>query len=195
MKPRIKDHYHAHRLSYWLNLIPRLHDSSDGNTSIQHHRLHDHDNPYSYDGVVRHRDNSGSLHSVLTTPYPVEIESVQLVEPQINETGKRNASISVKIDTEIVAATEKAVQVTSQQNLTVAGAEDPETVYSTALVVTIAVGCTLLVLNVIIFAGIYYQKEKDNFEKNLQKTYYEVNILFGINIKFLPLFTVYFSKL
>lgn len=172
MKPRIRDHYHAHRLSYWLNLIPRLHDSSDGNTSIQHHRLHDHDNPYSYDGVVRHRDNSGSLYSAMTTtPFPLEVESVQLVEPQINDSAKKNVSISVKIDTEIVTATEKAANV-SPQNVT-AISEEQETVYSTALVVTIAVGCTLLVLNVIIFAGIYYQKEKDNLEKKLQKTYYE----------------------
>lgn len=182
MKPRIKDHYHAHRLSYWLNLIPRLHDSSDGNTSIQHHRLHDHDNPYSYDGVVRHRDNSGSLHSVLTTPYPVEIESVQLVEPQINDTAKKNVNISVKIDTEIATATEKAANV-SPQNVTAITEED-EGVYSTALVVTIAVGCTLLVLNVIIFAGIYYQKEKDNFEKKLQKTYYEVSMFEKVALVF-----------
>lgn len=173
MKPRIRDHYHAHRLSYWLNLIPRLHDSSDGNTSIQHHRLHDHDNPFSYDGVVRHRDNSASSHSVLTTPYPVEVESVQLVEPEINETEKKNVSISVKIDTEIVTQSEKALNM-NYQNLT-GMTEDDEEVYSTALVVTIAVGCTLLVLNVIIFAGIYYQKEKDNLEKKIQKTYYEVS--------------------
>lgn len=174
MKPRVRDHYHAHRLSYWLNLIPRLHDSSDGNTSIQHHRLHDHDNPYSYDGVVRHRDNSGSIHSVLTTPYPVEVESVQLLEPQMNDTVKKNVNITVKIDTEIVPATEKPMNVIPQN---VTGVSDEQqTVYSTALVVTIAVGCSLLVLNVIIFAGIYYQKEKDNLEKKLQKTYYEVNI-------------------
>lgn len=173
MKPRIRDHYHAHRLSYWLNLIPRLHDSSDGNTSIQHHRLPDHDNPYSYDGVVRHRDNSASLHSVLTTPYPVVIESVQLVEPEINETEKKNVSISVKIDTEIVTQSERALNM-NLQNMT-GLSEEEGTVYSTALVVTVVVGCTLLVLNVIIFIGIYYQKEKDNLEKKLQKTYYEVS--------------------
>ena len=31
--------------------------------------------------------------------------------------------------------------------------------YSTALSVTIAIGCSLLVLNVLIFAAVYYQKD------------------------------------
>ncbi|XP_035214795.1 neuroligin-4, X-linked-like isoform X3 [Stegodyphus dumicola] len=170
MKTRIRDHYHAHRLSYWLNLIPRLHDSGDGNASIQHHRLHDHDNPYSYDGVVRHRDNSDSLHPALTTPFPEEKEGTQIVEPQPTHESffPKNVSISVKIDTEVVTVSEKLTPGNITQ---VSG--NQQTVYSTALVVTIAVGCSLLVLNVLIFAGIYYQKEKDSLEKKLQKTYYE----------------------
>ncbi|XP_015923110.1 neuroligin-4, X-linked [Parasteatoda tepidariorum] len=168
MKPRIRDHYHAHRLSYWLNLIPRLHDSGDGNTSIQHHRLHDHDNPYSYDGVVRHRDNSGSLHPALTTPF-LEEEPVQILEPQPNDTASKNVSIMVKIDTEVVTMPDKTSP--GMNGTQSSGSE--ETVYSTALIITIAVGCSLLILNVIIFFGIYYQKEKDSLEKKLHKTYYE----------------------
>lgn len=69
----------------------------------------------------------------------------------------------MKIDTEVVVNPEKTTNKTSE-----------ESVYSTALIVTIAVGCSLLILNVVIFAGIYYQKEKDSLEKKLQKTYYEV---------------------
>ncbi|GIZ01025.1 neuroligin-4, Y-linked, partial [Caerostris extrusa] len=167
MKPRIRDHYHAHRLSYWLNLIPRLHDSGDSNTTIQHHRLHDHDNPNSYDGVVRHRENSGSIYPAFTTPFPQE-ERIQIVEPQPNETSK-NVNITVKIETEVVPVREDKHSV---GNLTKPPNED-QSVYSTALIVTITVGCSLLILNVVIFAGIYYQKEKDSLEKKLQKTYYE----------------------
>ncbi|KAL3226750.1 hypothetical protein MRX96_048909 [Rhipicephalus microplus] len=36
----------------------------------------------------------------------------------------------------------------------------PQGGYSTALGVTIAVGCSLLILNVLIFAGVYYQRDK-----------------------------------
>lgn len=44
--------------------------------------------------------------------------------------------------------------------------------YSTALSVTIAIGCSLLILNVMIFAGVYYQRDKTRLEvKTLQKQY------------------------
>lgn len=36
--------------------------------------------------------------------------------------------------------------------------------YSTALSVTIAIGCSLLILNVLIFAGVYYQRDKSRME-------------------------------
>lgn len=45
-----------------------------------------------------------------------------------------------------------------------------------ALGVTIAVGCSLLMLNVVIFAAIYYQKDKINDAKNIQKAMYQVKI-------------------
>lgn len=46
------------------------------------------------------------------------------------------------------------------------------TAYSTALSVTIAIGCSLLILNVLIFAGVYYQRDKTRHEvKTLQKQY------------------------
>lgn len=38
--------------------------------------------------------------------------------------------------------------------------EDGFAAYSTALSVTIAIGCSLLILNVLIFAGVYYQRDK-----------------------------------
>lgn len=41
-----------------------------------------------------------------------------------------------------------------------AAVEDGFAAYSTALSVTIAIGCSLLILNVLIFAGVYYQRDK-----------------------------------
>lgn len=44
--------------------------------------------------------------------------------------------------------------------------------YSTALSVTIAIGCSLLILNVLIFAGVYYHRDRTRVEvKTLQKQY------------------------
>jgi len=42
--------------------------------------------------------------------------------------------------------------------------EDGFAAYSTALSVTIAIGCSLLILNVLIFAGVYYQRDKSNHQ-------------------------------
>lgn len=51
------------------------------------------------------------------------------------------------------------------------------TAYSTALSVTIAIGCSLLILNVLIFAGVYYQRDKTRLEvKSLQKQYQQRNV-------------------
>ncbi len=37
IKPKTRDHYHAHRLSYWLNLLPQLHTA--GPSSAEEHHL------------------------------------------------------------------------------------------------------------------------------------------------------------
>lgn len=44
--------------------------------------------------------------------------------------------------------------------------EDGFAAYSTALSVTIAIGCSLLILNVLIFAGVYYQRDKTRMNEN-----------------------------
>lgn len=41
--------------------------------------------------------------------------------------------------------------------------------YSTALSLTIAIGCSLLILNVLVFAGIFYQKDRNRLETKLLK--------------------------
>lgn len=61
---------------------------------------------------------------------------------------------------------------TAPGNASDASAFEGYTAYSTALSVTIAIGCSLLILNVLIFAGVYYQRDKTRLEvKSLQKQY------------------------
>lgn len=64
-----------------------------------------------------------------------------------------------------------ATNVANSTSDTLAGYEG-YAAYSTALSVTIAIGCSLLILNVLIFAGVYYQRDKTRLEvKSLQKQY------------------------
>lgn len=167
MKPRVRDHYHAHRLSYWLNLIPRLHTSGDANVSVEHHKLKDHDNSNTYDGIVR--NNPALIGSRLPfAPSKTNTSDISSHVDHENET-KLEGNISMKFDskeTELISKLDR-------HNVT--HFSGGHRAYSTALVVTIAVGCALLVLNVLIFIAIYYQKEKDNLEKKLQKNFFQVS--------------------
>lgn len=52
---------------------------------------------------------------------------------------------------------------------TTAQPEDGFAAYSTALSVTIAIGCSLLILNVLIFAGVYYQRDKHSYHNDSRK--------------------------
>lgn len=51
-------------------------------------------------------------------------------------------------------------EVHKSETPTTSAPEDGFAAYSTALSVTIAIGCSLLILNVLIFAGVYYQRDK-----------------------------------
>jgi hypothetical protein len=37
MKPKLKNHYRAHKLSFWLNLVPELHRSGSQDMPTSHH--------------------------------------------------------------------------------------------------------------------------------------------------------------
>ncbi|RZC40734.1 hypothetical protein BDFB_002936, partial [Asbolus verrucosus] len=44
-KPKLKNHYRAHRLSFWLNLVPDLHKPGGDDVPMSHHKLLDDDPP------------------------------------------------------------------------------------------------------------------------------------------------------
>ncbi|XP_023242067.1 neuroligin-4, X-linked-like isoform X1 [Centruroides sculpturatus] len=159
MKPKVKDHYHAHRLSFWLHLIPKLHRAGDSSVAPQHHLLEDHDNPRTYDGVVRQLSltiPSMSTIVPINTPLPETSSTVQIsryTEP--TWTTERATTFPTGYNT-LSSVTTASVSTIVQHNT-----------YSTALSVTIAVGCSLLILNVLIFAGVYYQRDKNRVDTKL----------------------------
>lgn len=55
--------------------------------------------------------------------------------------------------------------------------------YTTALTITIAVGCFLLLLNILIFAGIYYQREKRASDTKRKEEFFETEIPMSPNLK------------
>ncbi|KAB0798088.1 hypothetical protein PPYR_09081 [Photinus pyralis] len=168
MKPRLKNHFRAHQLSVWLRLIPELHRAGMEDVVARHNLFRNHNNADLYDGAVR----------------PDPLSRVSYYEPSADLFRRRNSSIQLESPTTMDTLVTTCVSVVSSSNFnhqtfqnqnssadTLASLEAAGyAAYSTALSVTIAIGCSLLILNVLIFAGVYYQRDKTRMEvKSLQQ--------------------------
>ncbi|ENN77153.1 hypothetical protein HUJ04_005854 [Dendroctonus ponderosae] len=170
MKPRMKNHFRAHQLSVWLRLIPELHRAGMEDVVARHNLFRNHNNADLYDGAVR----------------PDPLSRVSYYDPTVELVRRRpNATLSAlevatTVDTAVTTCVNiippggyntQVYQSQANQSDTLASFEAAGfAAYSTALSVTIAIGCSLLILNVMIFAGVYYQKDKTRMEvKNLQQ--------------------------
>uniref|UniRef100_A0AAG5CUP0 Carboxylesterase type B domain-containing protein n=1 Tax=Anopheles atroparvus TaxID=41427 RepID=A0AAG5CUP0_ANOAO len=170
-KPKLKNHYRAHRLSFWLNLVPDLHKPGNDDVPSAHHELEADDeepaavmptvkplNPPQRDPATVHGNFSlfttqvfsllnfssygsvlpnGTRHHPARPVLPVTAESAEGSEDDGTGSGGAGGTGGIASST-----------------------EDGFAAYSTALSVTIAIGCSLLILNVLIFAGVYYQRDK-----------------------------------
>ncbi|GLV41500.1 Neuroligin 2 [Carabus blaptoides fortunei] len=148
-KPKMKSHYRGHKMALWLNLIPQLHQPGNEDVSMRHHHFHEREQHY-YAGTVR-------------------AESYTRLPPALHP-----ASI-MDSKTECVTVT-----TTEDDFLLLDDEDDVELLhrlaskhyysYAAALAITIGVGCLLLLLNMIIFAGIYYQKGRDRKHKRSSRS-------------------------
>ncbi|XP_016844069.1 neuroligin-4, Y-linked isoform X2 [Nasonia vitripennis] len=129
IKSKLKNHYRAHRLSFWLNLVPDLHKPGSDDVPRSHHLLDSEQVPPRF--IQR---------LPATTTRPTTLESTSERPP--NVTSAQPSELAFEEST--------------------TPPEDGFAAYSTALSVTIAIGCSLLILNVLIFAGVYYQRDKNN---------------------------------
>ena len=204
-KPKIKDHYHAHRLSYWLNLLPKLHVAGSS-SSLEHHLLDDHDNLLSYEGKPR----INQFHLKLAASPTVATNRQQ--QPTLtgddgktaaaggggggigssNDTSTTTNSLSSPLPSPLLPTTPLSASndksdsksafdgINSSKNSINASVSMmmQQGSYSTALSVTIAIGCSLLILNVLVFAGIFYRRDKANYQvKIIVITFYIMFVL------------------
>ncbi|CAG9858434.1 unnamed protein product [Phyllotreta striolata] len=154
-----KDHYRGHKMSLWLNLIPQLHrPGENGDISMRHHQFQEEDEQY-YDGSVRPQiKEKPSFHYTTVS------------STTTSTSGTISTPVPPKSDTALQATTTECPpnqtiylpsQTKSSNNLLRKLASSHYQSYTTALTITIAVGCFLLLLNVLIFAGIYHQRDKE----------------------------------
>ncbi|KAI5716941.1 hypothetical protein M8J76_014934 [Diaphorina citri] len=156
MKPKLKNHYRAHRLSFWLNLVPDLHKPGSDDVPRSHHMLGDDDEI----NEIPHSTSSPGKHQAPPSTYQNYGPSAShnLVNLTSNDIIHQQASASV---VKVAPSSGRDLQEDLPDgSVAASGQEDGFAAYSTALSVTVAIGCSLLILNVLIFAGVYYQRDK-----------------------------------
>lgn len=194
LKPKLRDHYHAHRLSYWNSLIPKLHvpGSTPSILGVEHHLLSDHDDTESYEGIVR--DSSISrIRSLLDSNFTTSrsgntssstssadsgitllsqtahTKSLHTSLPSTKNSppslpiSDQEASQKTRTSSSSPPRDDNRRQGTDSKSINASvSAMFQEGTYSTALSVVIAVGVSLLVLNLLVFAGMFYHKDRLN---------------------------------
>ncbi|XP_036401076.1 neuroligin-4, X-linked-like isoform X2 [Megalops cyprinoides] len=135
LKPRVRDHYRATKVAFWLELVPHLHNINElfqyvsTTTKIPPQDT----TPFSY----TKRFPGKSWPSTTRHPVVPPANTKQMTDQQ-----------------KTVDPGETAVIIENKRD------------YSTELSVTIAVGASLLFLNILAFAALYYKKDKRRHESN-----------------------------
>ncbi|XP_055548902.1 uncharacterized protein LOC129732246 isoform X2 [Wyeomyia smithii] len=158
-----RSHYRGHKLSMWLSLIPQLHSPDDASyLPVRHHHFAEVKSEY-YEGKVRSQPVlKASKLTTFTRSTTKPLKTAPIVVT-LAETTSKDCPPNV---TELIPV---AAENPQHNQMTIVGnnvdvmnqlANMHYQNYSVAFNITIGVGCFLLLLNVLIFAAIYYQREK-----------------------------------
>ncbi|KAM6958443.1 neuroligin 4 X-linked a [Tautogolabrus adspersus] len=137
LKPRVRDHYRATKVAFWLELVPHLHNINE---------------------FFQYVSTTTKIPPQDTTPYPYTKRFP----------GKNNWPSTTRhpgvppANTKQTTDQRKSGDLTDESTVVIETKRD----YSTELSVTIAVGASLLFLNILAFAALYYKKDKRRHESN-----------------------------
>ncbi|XP_039745416.1 neuroligin-4, Y-linked-like isoform X1 [Pararge aegeria] len=158
MKPRMKNHFRAHQLSVWLRLVPELHRAGMEDVAARHNLFRNHNEQDLYEGIVRPDPLARNADND-----PIRRNGTAYSDTALTTVDSILATCATIIPTRDLQALNTTDNTLA--NLEAAG----YAAYSTALSVTIAIGCSLLILNVLIFAGVYYQRDKSRSRGKQQR--------------------------
>ena len=151
-------------------MIPRLHNPGEEQVYLRHHLLTDHEDLSTYDGIVR------QIAFKFLAPLPTLSQNSAISAAATTEFVQQ---VSTILTTDVLEVTTASIgdnptafpakNINNNNTNTMIVSNDN---YSTALSVTIGIGCSLLILNMLIFAGVYYQLDKNRniAQNNNQKT-------------------------
>ena len=169
----MKDHYRPQKMALWMNLIPDLQSAAMANRrghSIKQQQNTPQQNQQDQETLLDYRLYNELLPFVpklknldeATLNHgstPASSEVLDLHGLHGNATPHGQAKIMTASDSQRGPHGSNSSYILQKQNngLDEAGLSS----YSTALSVTIAIGCSLLVLNVLIFTAVYYQRDRN----------------------------------
>uniref|UniRef100_UPI00358FA608 neuroligin-4, X-linked-like isoform X2 n=1 Tax=Myxine glutinosa TaxID=7769 RepID=UPI00358FA608 len=134
LKPRVREHYRATKVAFWLELVPHLHN------------LH---------GMFQHTSTTTKVPLVDTTPLVTKRPGAGKAWP----IGTKRPSADAAPSRPLQDGHSLGDNDDSDRSATATAVEEQRD-YSTELSVTIAVGASLLFLNVLAFAALYYRRDK-----------------------------------
>ncbi|XP_063430524.1 neuroligin-4, X-linked-like isoform X4 [Mytilus trossulus] len=167
-RPQIKHHYRGSELALWLNLIPQINKKQDPNTGIKpeasQHELLDWKNISTF-------DDPDGLVSKFTRLFPLPpptppvtrlLNDVHVTNHPAFDGMDRNYHRSTPRQTSQEEITDPPKDISTNENTAIAGERTQESLATTSvpLSITVAIGCSLLFINILIYAAVYYQRER-----------------------------------
>ncbi|XP_055521929.1 neuroligin 4 X-linked a isoform X2 [Leucoraja erinacea] len=141
LKPRVREHYRATKVAFWLELVPHLHNLNE---------------------IFQYVSTTTKVPQTDSTPFPYMTKHVS---------GKLWSSTTKRPP----ATPSHDPKQTKETHKSGGGEETTVLIedkrdYSTELSVTIAVGASLLFLNILAFAALYYKKDKRRHETHRRQS-------------------------
>lgn len=133
----MRDHYRATKVAFWLELVPHLHNINE---------------------FFQYVSTTTKIPPQDTTPYPY---TKRFSGKNSWPSTTRHPGIP-PANTKQTTDQRKSSDLTDESTVVIETKRD----YSTELSVTIAVGASLLFLNILAFAALYYKKDKRRHETN-----------------------------
>ncbi|CAL4139143.1 unnamed protein product, partial [Meganyctiphanes norvegica] len=146
----VRDHYRASRVALWSWLVPGLElvGSRHGPDS-PFHRLPDHHRPETFSGPTRPSNLSSNYLPPPTTTPPPTVRPITTLPPR----SRPQPTVVLVGNSSSVA---ELMEDLGQKQRLPQAAHFP---YTTALSLTVAIGCSLLILNLLVFAAVYYRRD------------------------------------
>lgn len=158
-KPKLRSHYRGHKMAVWLNLIPQLHQPGD-DVTMRHHHFHERE-PHYYAGAVRAESLSRLPPPLLPAP---------MTDSHVTSQGIANTECitTTVLDDETInpLGSSSSEDTGNDEEILQQLASKNYYSYTAALGVTVGVGVLLLILNMLIYAGIYYQRDRRRQNEN-----------------------------